>query len=431
MRTRVGQLLLRADLTTESQLMRALEVQSFAGGRIGTLLLERGAVGENDLGRTLALQHGCDYIDWSLLGHIPSETIAALPPRFAIKHCAIPYERGETVLKMAVRDPEDLALLDELTFVTGCKIFAAVAPEFRIYQALEKYFGKLRASRYAILAERLSRPTVAARPAPAEPPPPPRFFSERPLAGASGPAAPAGGSAVSPLPESSGAPGWAGLASIHPETVENESIAWEDSTGKRLKTPLAAPEAAAAPPLADAAPALQPDPFPAAARPQFEVPLEVGFSDVLAANQRDTIVQAVLAALAGRFSRAAIFSCRSDGVSGWAAAGEGTDPDAFRNFRVSWEEPSVFLNFRLSRSYYKGPLPNLPRHDVLATILGGRPGECVLYPVLIGERPVASLYAASDRPGSITAADISYLAELAAAASAALINAIHLKKKDI
>ncbi len=427
MRTRVGQLLLRADLITESQLTRALEVQSFAGGRIGTLLLERGAVSEDDLGQTLALQHGCDYIAWSQLGEIPPDTIASLPARFAIKHCAIPYDRGENFLKVAVRDPEDLALLDELTFVTGCKVFAAVVPEFRIYQALEKYFGKLRASRYAILAERLSREPQAAQPVSVEPPPPPEFFSERAAADAA-PATPAGRPALPPLPESSGAPGWAGLLSVLPESpAEKESIAWEDSTGKRV-SPLASPAAAPAAPLAEPAP--ERPAGPSGPKPRFETPLEVGFSDVLAANQRDTIVQAVLAALAGRFPRAAIFSCRSNGVSGWAAAGEGTDPDAFRNFSVSWDEPSVFLNSRLSRSSYKGPLPSLPRHEQLAALLGGWPAECVLHPVLIGERPVAFLYGAADRPGSITEADLSYLGELAAAASAAFVNAIHLKKKD-
>jgi hypothetical protein len=425
MRTRVGQLLLRADLITEGQLMRALEVQSFAGGRIGTLLLERGAVAEDDLGRTLALQHGCDYIAWSRLAEIPPDTIAALPARFAIKHCAIPCAKGEGFLKVAVRDPEDLALLDELTFVTGCKILAAVAPEFRIYQALEKYFGKLRAPRYAILVERLPRTSAAAPAAPAEPPPPPEFLSERP-------AAPATGPVLSSFPESSRAPGWAGLVSIPPEpTSENQSIAWEDSTGKRLKTPLADPSSAVPPPPSDSSVNRQPGPILAEPQQKLETPLEVGFSDVLAAKQRDTIVQAVLAALAGRFPRAAIFSCRAEGVSGWAAAGEGTNPDALRDFRVSWDEPSVFSSSRLSRSFYKGPLPSLPRHELLASILGGWPAECVLYPVLIGERPVAFVYAAADRPGSITEADLSYLAELAAAASAAFVNAIHLKKKDI
>ena len=60
--TRLGQLLVRADLVSENHLARALGVQHFAGGRIGTLLLERGALEEDDLGRTLAQQHGRDYV---------------------------------------------------------------------------------------------------------------------------------------------------------------------------------------------------------------------------------------------------------------------------------------------------------------------------------------------------------------------------------
>lgn len=42
MKTRIGHLLTRANLVSEAQLARTLEVQNFAGGRIGTLLLERG-----------------------------------------------------------------------------------------------------------------------------------------------------------------------------------------------------------------------------------------------------------------------------------------------------------------------------------------------------------------------------------------------------
>src|SRR5439155_11069218 len=179
MRTRLGQLLLRDDLVSDAQLARALEVQNFAGGRIGTLLMERGAIGEDDLGRTLAIQQGCAYTPWSTLLEIPADTIAVMPTRFALKHCAVPFERGEGYVKMALRDPGDLRILDELVFVTGRKVFVSVSPEVRIYQALEKYYGKLRAPRYAILAEKLSRPRdapVEAEPEPSPLPPPPDFF---------------------------------------------------------------------------------------------------------------------------------------------------------------------------------------------------------------------------------------------------------------
>ena len=237
---RLGQLLVRADLVSENNLARALGVQHFAGGRIGTLLLERGSVNEDDLGKTLAQQHGCEYVPWKLLADVPPIVIAALPAKFAIKHAAVPYDRSESSIKLALRDPADLRILDELFFVTGRKIIAAVAPEVRIYQALEKYYGERRTPRYAILAEKLSRPARGSRAGSGAPPPPPQFFPE--------PERPS-----RPLPEPHeiwgdadadlGAPaiiqswkvtaprgGWAGTSSPRAPrpTGEVESIPWEE-----------------------------------------------------------------------------------------------------------------------------------------------------------------------------------------------------------
>ena len=449
MRTRIGHLLVRDDLITEAQLSRALEVQNFAGGRIGTLLMERGALGEDELGRALALQHGCGYIPWNVLCNIPAETIAALPARFALKHCAIPYEKGEGYVKMALRDPGDLRILDELVFVTGRRVLAAVAPEVRIYQSLEKYYGKLRAPRYAILAEKLSRPQRILRQRPGHPPPPEFFPPEAEGAGvpeeAAVPAevvlqdapeemqAPVTATAappslqaavVPPLPEA-GPPAWASFLAA-PEAEEEgrpEGIAWEESTGGRSR------------PVAE--PSLPPPPFEevlafdlASLQPDETSP-EPDFSRVREAAGRDEIAQAVLDAMARRFPQAAILSSRSEGVAGWAAIGKGADTAAIRRFSTTWTDPSVFLNARLSRTFYLGPLPRLPRHEQIAAALGGWPGECVVEPVFIGERPVAFLLGVASPEGSVSAKDLSYVRELAEVASTAFENAIRLKKKEI
>src|SRR5712691_9217209 len=238
---RLGQLLVRADLVSENHLARALGIQHFAGGRLGTLLLERGSIEEDSLGKTLALQHGCEYIPWRRLAEIPPSVIAALPAKFAIKHAAVPYERGENSLRVALRDPGDLRILDELFFVTGRKIVAGVAPEVRIYQALEKYYGERRTPRYAILAEKLSRPVRPSRSTANAPPPPPEFFPSPPRKPAPGPQEVWGDAADAdtaepPIIQSWKMPdqvigGWAGTVSpgfdVSPPQ-EPETISWEE-----------------------------------------------------------------------------------------------------------------------------------------------------------------------------------------------------------
>src|SRR5260370_8244520 len=115
---RLGQLLVRADLVSENHLARALGIQHFAGGRLGTLLLERGSIEEDNLGKTLALQHGCEYIPWRRLAEIPASVIATLPAKFAIKHAAVPYNRGENSLKVPLPDPDALPTLHTPFFPT-------------------------------------------------------------------------------------------------------------------------------------------------------------------------------------------------------------------------------------------------------------------------------------------------------------------------
>ena len=452
MKMRIGHLLTRAQLVSEAQLAHALEVQSFAGGRIGTLLLERGILSEEDLGKTLALQHGCGYVSWSVLTDLPPEVLAVLPGRFALKHFAVPYENGEGYVKMALRDPADLSIFDELVFVTGRKVLVAVAPEVRIYQALEKHYGKLRAPRFALLADKLSRLHRTASTRLAGSPPAPDFFAEMPGA-AEESQLDAGPITLAPSPDPeflppeperspAGAPrppprpspfGRATSALATGEAASSDAldaIPWEDSTGGRSHPSPAAREEEGLPP----APFEEMVPFEEAGFDSIE-PFpggpDEGFPEVAAGTERDAIADAVLEALGRRFTRAAIFSSRSDGVAGWVADGDRVDPSGVRSFSASWTEPSVFLNARLSRTFYLGPLPFLPRHDRLAAALGGWPGECVVQPVFIGDRPVAFLLVTAARPGAVTAEDLGYLRDLSEAAASAFENAIRLKKREI
>jgi hypothetical protein len=437
-------LLVRAGAVSEESVHRALAVQGFTGGRIGTLLLERGSVSEDDVGRALAEQHGCDYVSWKQLGALPAPVIAALPAKFAIRHSAVPVEVGEGFVRVVLRDPSNLRVLDELFFVTGKKIVPAAAPEVRIYQALEKWYGERRTPRFAILAEKLSRPiapSVIKKPLP----PPPDFSSDRvPLPGEAISAKPADADeppltpawAVPDLPPV----GWGGLPAPPPENgdEELETIPWEELPGGHAEIRPPAPS----PPPSPAAPSPGPQspvPWkktPAAAREPSAtavagMPSAADFSEMLAARDRDGVFDAALRAMRRRFARSAVFAARSDAVIGWSGAGERVDIRGLRALEIPWTEPSVFLNVRMGQAFYLGPLPPLPRHDALAAALGGWPTECVVQPVRMRDKTVAFLYAECAGAQGATPADLTFLRELAGAAAAALAASIRLKKKQV
>ena len=484
--TRIGQILVSLGKTTENNIARALGVQGFAGGRLGTLLLERGSVTEDDLGEALAQQHGRPYVPWAVLGEVPPDVIASLPAKFAIRHSAVPFERSENTLKIALRDPGDLRILDELFFVTGRKILSAVAPEARIYHALEKYYGERRTPRYAILSDKLSRSMRRKTPS-GTPPPPPDFFPPgQQRTRAPQPHEVWGDAAESDLAEAPIIQRWKipdappipwaktppSEEKAAPEPPEEESITWESpppelwlfeeravtpeepsgepapfewpdaavtsSPGERPEEDAPVADltlpAAALPEIFVAAP-LPAAPEPAAlAGPAAETarvpPSEADFPEVVAARGRDDIAAAALAALSRRFGRAAFFVVRPAGVAGHSATGPGIDCDALQAISIPWSEPSVFLNVRLSRALYLGPLLPMARHRPLIDALGGEPEECLVQPVMMKDKPVAFLFAEFGRDQGATPMDLAYMRGLAAAAAGAFAAAIRQKKKE-
>ncbi len=130
-------------------------------------------------------------------------------------------------------------------------------------------------------------------------------------------------------------------------------------------------------------------------------------------------------------AKTAVFAVRPDGVTGWAGLGEGVRDGEVKALAIPWSEPSLFLNVRMSRSFYLGPMPTLPRHKDLAAALGGWPSECLLQPVLMRDRTVAFFYVEGSSAQGATPSDLTYVRELAGAAAAALAASIRLKKKQV
>ncbi|MGH9400002.1 MAG: hypothetical protein ACRD00_06520 [Thermoanaerobaculia bacterium] len=430
---RLGQILVSLGTTSEDNVARALGLQGLAGGRLGTLLLEAGSVGEDDLGEALAQQHGRPYVTWGVLGEVTPDVIASLPAKFAMRHAAVPFERGENYLKIALRDPNDLRILDELFVVTGRKIQPAVAPEARIYHALEKYYGQLRTPRYSILGEKLSparRKSLASGPSS-----PHEVWADAAQSEASAPPI----IQRRKIPDAPAAP-WripaARPGKSAPSPPEKESITWEETPPPEMWLPEGS-AAAAAPasspvPVSGAepkAPAAAPAAGAAAAEARRVPASEADFPEVLAAATRDAIAAAALAALSRRFERSAFFVVRPTEVVGHSAAGPGIDREAFAAVAIPWNVPSVFLNVRLSRAFHLGALPPLPQHRHLLDALGGPPEECLVQPVLMREKPVAFLYAEFSGDRGATPMDLAYMRGLAAAAARAFAAAIRQKKK--
>jgi hypothetical protein len=138
---KLGEILVARGLVTQEQVEDALFSQRQFGGRLGTNLIEMGAITDEDLARCLSEQLHVPYVRPQALAAIPKEVIAKLPRKFAEKYRIVPlrFQNGELHLCMA--DPQNFAKLDELRFALNCQLHPHVVTEVTMNYALERYYN--------------------------------------------------------------------------------------------------------------------------------------------------------------------------------------------------------------------------------------------------------------------------------------------------
>ncbi|MGH9869608.1 MAG: hypothetical protein ACREAA_15755 [Candidatus Polarisedimenticolia bacterium] len=157
---RLGEALIQKGMLSEKQLTKALHAQLIFGAHLGTCLLELGYIDEKSLSTHLSELHGVPCASAESLKDIQPHVLALLPAAVAERLMAIPFHQQGRQLKVALVDPRSLPILDEVAFITGCRVEPFVAPEIRIFQALEKYYEVTRRQRYVALARQLDNMEV-------------------------------------------------------------------------------------------------------------------------------------------------------------------------------------------------------------------------------------------------------------------------------
>ena len=133
-------MLVRRGLLRERQLAEALRVQACQGGRLGSLLIQAGMVGEDDVAGCLGQQLGAPHASAAQLDTLPREVIALVPRTLAERHRTIPLRLHGNQLHVCLADPHDFTTVDELAFALDCRLKAFVASQASIDQALQRYY---------------------------------------------------------------------------------------------------------------------------------------------------------------------------------------------------------------------------------------------------------------------------------------------------
>ncbi len=136
---RLGDLLIREGLITNEQLTKALQEQGASGQRLGLTLVKMGMVAETAVVKLLARQHRMPAIDLSRF-EVDPKLLKLIPAELASKHTVLPLKRDGRQLTVAIADPTNLGVVDDLKFITRYDIVPVLAGEYSMRAAIEKHY---------------------------------------------------------------------------------------------------------------------------------------------------------------------------------------------------------------------------------------------------------------------------------------------------
>ncbi len=110
-----------------------------SGRPVVSMLIERGVVDEEALFGTIGIAAGIPPVDLSRVTPDP-RAVEVLPQETCIEHCVLPIARNGNLLTIAISDPFNVLLLDDLNILSGCRVRPVLSHPTAIRQAIERVF---------------------------------------------------------------------------------------------------------------------------------------------------------------------------------------------------------------------------------------------------------------------------------------------------
>ncbi|MCA2980621.1 MAG: general secretion pathway protein GspE [Myxococcaceae bacterium] len=138
---RLGDLLVKANVVSESQLKTALGEQQKWGGRLGEILVRMNLVTEDMLVRALSKQLNVPSVNLEAVREVPAKVRARVPVDIARDLNALPLQLrdDDQTLVVAMTDPQQPRHLELLRTVSRCR----VVPQLAGRQALARAFTRI------------------------------------------------------------------------------------------------------------------------------------------------------------------------------------------------------------------------------------------------------------------------------------------------
>ncbi|HEY3226097.1 MAG TPA: ATPase, T2SS/T4P/T4SS family [Planctomycetota bacterium] len=150
----LGQLLKDMELVNEGQIQEALNIQRKKGGAIGDVLVELGYITPQELLLALGAQRGMEVVQLDEM-ELPSDVTDKVPATLAKSFKVVPikWDVATKTLTVAMANPHDINILDDLRYTLHCEVIGAVASHEAVDRALQKYYAHEAQSLSQVLTE--------------------------------------------------------------------------------------------------------------------------------------------------------------------------------------------------------------------------------------------------------------------------------------
>ena len=138
---KIGQMLVEAGVITPEQLERALKAQAEKRGEpLCSSLARLGIASEERVLPILAAQLKIPYLSLKQT-HVGSDLLKQIPARLAAQYNVLPVAQEGNVLKVAMADPLDTRVLDELRMLTRAAVQPVVVSPGELREAIRHHYG--------------------------------------------------------------------------------------------------------------------------------------------------------------------------------------------------------------------------------------------------------------------------------------------------
>ncbi|CAN5543723.1 ATPase, T2SS/T4P/T4SS family [soil metagenome] len=143
-RARLGEVLVAAEVLSQEQLDTALKLQENAEGRkprLGSVIVEVGWAGEEEIARALAQQLNIAYVDLSaVVPDIPA--IHLVPRTLARRHQLVPISTTDEGIVIAMADPTNVVAIDDVrATLGGRRVSVVVATPAAIRESEDRFYS--------------------------------------------------------------------------------------------------------------------------------------------------------------------------------------------------------------------------------------------------------------------------------------------------